>query len=1371
MSFDDALRAVSARGKEMRDLKVDDVGKMASVMAGLKEVEEVLKDIEGYVIPANKNCHIQTVIAGNTEPMEEAVRKFKEKGIETVFIPVSHAFHSEVVAPAKVPLRNYLSKLDIKPPRIPILSNVTADLYPMEGTPEELKEQVLDLLKEQVAHSVEWMGEIDRAYSEGCRTFIEVGPKRALTSFAYNLMEEEVKKGRVFPITSNHPKKGGIQTFNELVASLWSLGFDLKVPDLNDQSYYNKEFIEAFEPFTKKIPSHAKTVIESPVTKESGTPASFETFRQENSDLVDELLKKVYERIPTTSSFGEQARMDVDLTGIGSTVPSRKGVKVVVSGAAMGLPGTFKGVFDPNNLGYLVKGRNLISNMADTYLDRFIDKHIVRLDKKPDGSAEMVTLNNPSMVVKLSGKLGSFDLVEEFGVPKVLNDVLDITTRLAFASGLLALKDAGIPLVKRYAQTSTGSFLPEEWELPLEMQEDTGILFASAFPGTNNLIDELTSYFEAKMSRSSNEEKARLYEQLRAKVKGTDAEQELDAWYSSSLEEPESKYDFPRLFMFKVLAMAHSQFAQYIKAKGPNTQVNSACASSTLAISIAQDWIQMGRCKRVIVLGADDPASDTMIEWFGSSLLSMGALTPERDVTQAALPFDRRRKGMIIGSGAAALIVEAEEEPGRRGMNPIVEVLGSHIANSAFHGSRLDIAHIARSMDHFISCMEREWTIDRNVMAPDMIFMSHETYTPARGGSSAAEVESLRRTFGEKYRDILIMNTKGYTGHAFGACIEDPVLVKCLEEGVSIPLANLTPDQIDPQFEGLQLSSGGRHNRHFGLRIAAGFGSQLAFLLIRKPDVSGRFKDEQIYKSWLNSVATTQPVELEVYMNNLRLKDSGRDNLIPHMAVKRGSSVIGYKKDTMEDVDQKRFDHYKEGILDIFSKKTEIPIEMIDIDSDLESDLGIDTVKQVELFGAARIAFELPKDEGVNLRDYPTLRHVILYTMSKKEATNGLKKEPRTDKEEVEGETTVEEPVEKFDQVDSTWDSVKDRVVVLVSQKTGYPVDMLDIDLDLEADLGIDTVKQVELFGMARGEFDLPRDESINLSEFNTLRKIVDYVVGQASKKVEEEVPEVEEVEPVKEEKPVEEETEPESKKPAADESWDSMKDRVIEIVAEKTGYPTDMLELDLDLEADLGIDTVKQVELFGMARSEFDLPRDDTINLSEFNTLRKIVDYVVGQASKKVEEEVPEVEEVEPVKEEKPVEEETEPESKKPAAEESWDSMKDRVIEIVAEKTGYPTDMLELDLDLEADLGIDTVKQVELFGMARSEFDLPRDDTINLSEFNTLRKIVDYVVGQASKKVEEEVPEVEEIEPVKEEKPVEEETEEEHRRYRQKPA
>ena len=155
-------------------------------------------------------------------------------------------------------------------------------------------------------------------------------------------------------------------------------------------------------------------------------------------------------------------------------------------------------------------------------------------------------------------------------------------------------------------------------------------------------------------------------------------------------------YIFDRRFLFKVLSMGHSQFAEFIGARGPNTQINSACASTTQAVALAEDWIRAGRCRRVVVISADDVTSDHMLEWFGAGFLASGAAATDEVVEEAAIPFDRRRHGLIIGMGAAALVVESAEAARERGIRPICEVLSTVTANSAFHGSRLDVQHIGQ---------------------------------------------------------------------------------------------------------------------------------------------------------------------------------------------------------------------------------------------------------------------------------------------------------------------------------------------------------------------------------------------------------------------------------------------------------------------------------------------------------------------------------------------------------------------------------------------------------------------------------------------------------------------------------------------------
>ena len=141
-------------------------------------------------------------------------------------------------------------------------------------------------------------------------------------------------------------------------------------------------------------------------------------------------------------------------------------------------------------------------------------------------------------------------------------------------------------------------------------------------------------------------------------------------------------YSLDRRFILRVLPMGHSQFAEFIGARGPNTHVNAACASTTHSVSLAQDWIRSGRCRRVVVISADDITSDPMIGWFGAAFLATGAAATDEVVEDAATPFDRRRHGLIIGMGAAALVVESDEAARERGIRPICEVL------NAVHGEQ-----------------------------------------------------------------------------------------------------------------------------------------------------------------------------------------------------------------------------------------------------------------------------------------------------------------------------------------------------------------------------------------------------------------------------------------------------------------------------------------------------------------------------------------------------------------------------------------------------------------------------------------------------------------------------------------------------------
>ncbi len=188
--------------------------------------------------------------------------------------------------------------------------------------------------------------------------------------------------------------------------------------------------------------------------------------------------------------------------------------------------------------------------------------------------------------------------------------------------------------------------------------------------------------------------------------------------------------------------------------------------------------------------------------------------------------------------GAAAIVVEAADAARERGLQPICEVLGTATANSAFHGTRLDVDHIGDVMERLVAGVEARTGLDRHVIAPATVFVSHETYTPARGGSASAEIFALRRVFGADADRLVIANTKGFTGHPMAVGLEDVVAVKSLETGIVPPVANHR--ETDPELGPLNLSKGGSYPVDYALRLAAGFGSQISMLLLGRTPVARR---------------------------------------------------------------------------------------------------------------------------------------------------------------------------------------------------------------------------------------------------------------------------------------------------------------------------------------------------------------------------------------------------------------------------------------------------------------------------------------------------------------------------------------------------
>ena len=222
----------------------------------------------------------------------------------------------------------------------------------------------------------------------------------------------------------------------------------------------------------------------------------------------------------------------------------------------------------------------------------------------------------------------------------------------------------------------------------------------------------------------------------------------------------------------------------------------------------------------------------------------------------------------------------------------------------------------------------------------------------------------------------------------------------------------------------------------------------------------------------------------------------------------------------------------------------------------------------------------------------------------------------------------------------------------------------------------------------------------------------------------------------------------------------------LLAITSEKTGYPIEMLELDMDMEADLGIDSIKRVEILGTMQEMYpDLPKPNLEDLGELRTIGQIVEYLQSLTSQSASVEIAVSTPID--KGEQPFAPTaidfaialTENLSTLPSIASTLialpvinpDSVETSIsplpmpnlgqtlLAITSEKTGYPVEMLELDMDMEADLGIDSIKRVEILGTMQEMYpDLPKPNLEDLGELRTIGQIVEYLqqlVGGEKKK------------------------------------
>lgn len=361
-----------------------------------------------------------------------------------------------------------------------------------------------------------------------------------------------------------------------------------------------------------------------------------------------------------------KAMLKASLTTAAAPPVRHNGSPVVITGVSAGLPGKHREVFSAQNLDDLVAGTNFITHLSEGVKGSLIEKNVVQLKKQKDGSTLKLPVNDEKKVIKMAAQLGKFDLTK-YGVGDALVATMDTVVQVAIAAGLEALKDAGI--VK-------GDDGLASWQLPENMRDSTGVVYATSFPALEAAVSEVMRFLHSKQKSLTQAKQllASVKSQLEATCGGWEhvsaedsaAYEQLQKSLEAKLDDPDAEYEFDRKFLFRILVLGNAQLAQIVGARGPNMQTNAACAGTTQAIALAQDIIQQGRCERLVVIASDNASGDVLIPWLGSGFRALGAASTGNSVEEVALPFDKRRKGLVLGAGAIGIVLETEAAVARR---------------------------------------------------------------------------------------------------------------------------------------------------------------------------------------------------------------------------------------------------------------------------------------------------------------------------------------------------------------------------------------------------------------------------------------------------------------------------------------------------------------------------------------------------------------------------------------------------------------------------------------------------------------------------------------------------------------------------------
>ncbi len=412
-------------------------------------------------------------------------------------------------------------------------------------------------------------------------------------------------------------------------------------------------------------------------------------------------------------------------------------------------------------------------------------------------------------------------------------------------------------------------------------------------------------------------------------------------------------------------------------------------------------------------------------------------------------------------------------------------------------------------------------------------------------------------------------------------------------------------------------------------------------------------------------------------------------------------------------------------VLSVVSEKTGYPTEMLNLGMSLDHDLGIDSIKRVEILSALQERVpNLPAFKPEELGSLHTLNDVVALA----DARTGSPSPAAFTPSPVATQTAV--PVPAAVVTPAAASALTATVLAVVSEKTGYPTEMLNLGMSLDHDLGIDSIKRVEILSALQERVtDLPAFKPEELGSLHTLQDVVTLAEARTAGSSAVAALAVVPSSTIPAPAPIATAVAPQTGSALAGPS-SGLTETVLAVVSEKTGYPVEMLNLKMSLDHDLGIDSIKRVEILSALQER--VPNLPAFKPEELGSLHTLNDVVILADARTVQSTsvaappvtqaaVPAAAVAASVIAPPPVVQSTPPQQAVPAS-----NLTATVLSVVSEKTGYPTEMLNLEMSLDHDLGIDSIKRVEILSALQERVpNLPAFLPEELGELHTLKDVV----------------------------------------------